>query len=196
MQWEAQFLSSHLSSFSLPSALFSPAVRCCVCCGDRRAGAEPEPGDRGEAAVLWVCPDLAARHQPDELPENGEKGLTFGVPGASAHRCQRERCVCTRWCWHGSQAQSAGLFEGSPGKEKRDLRAGLSPALEQHQMCRFPGFAAEKLKFSEGFFKAPMFPSYLSSVLSELGLMRGHAVQLLRAQWHDVSLPVMGFGLL
>lgn len=98
MQGEAQaFLSSHLNVvLPFPTALFCPAVRCCVCCGDRRAGAEPQPGDRSEAFVLWLCPDLAARHQPDELPENGEKGLKFAaVLGASACHCQEQKiCVC------------------------------------------------------------------------------------------------------
>lgn len=54
-------------------ALLSSAVRCPLCCGDCSAGAEPEPGDRCEAPVLWLSPDLAAWHQPHELPAHGEE---------------------------------------------------------------------------------------------------------------------------
>lgn len=65
----------------------------------------------------------------------------------------RKRRVCTSWCWHSSQAQNVGLFEGSTGNEKRgDLRAGLSLALERHETLRFSGFAADKLEFSVVFF--------------------------------------------
>lgn len=81
--------------FLLPKALFRPAVRCCVRCGDCRAGAEPEPGDRREAPVLRVCPDLAAWNQPDELPENGEEGLKFfSLLGARACRWRKPK-TCT-----------------------------------------------------------------------------------------------------
>lgn len=60
--------------FLSPAALLRPAVRRRLRRGERRAGAEPEPGDRREAPVLRLCPDLAARHQPDELPAHGERG--------------------------------------------------------------------------------------------------------------------------
>lgn len=54
-------------------ALLSPAIRCPLRCGDCSAGAEPEPGDRCEAPILQLRPDLAAWHQPHELPAHGER---------------------------------------------------------------------------------------------------------------------------
>lgn len=41
-----------------------------------------------------------------------------------------------------------------------------------------------------------MFLSDWSSVLSELELLEGYAVQLLRAQWQVVSFPMKGIGFL
>lgn len=139
-----------------PAALLRPAVRCCVCRGDRRAGAEPEPGDRCEAAVLWVCPDLAARHQPDELPENGEKGLKFaGVLRGERSSLLEAQGVCVRAGAGTALEHRVALFEGRTGSEKRgDLRAGLSPALERHETLRFSGFAVEKMEFNFFFFSS------------------------------------------
>lgn len=72
--------------FLSPTALLRPAVRRRVRRGERRAGAEPEPGDRREAPVLWLCADLAARHQPDELPAHGERG--WSSPAAKGGHAQ------------------------------------------------------------------------------------------------------------
>lgn len=54
------------------SAVVGPDVRCGSCGGERRARAEPQSGDRSEAAELHHAAHLAARDQPHELPTHGK----------------------------------------------------------------------------------------------------------------------------
>lgn len=53
------------------AAVVGPDVRRGACGGERRTGAEPQPGDRSEAAQLHLPTHLAARDQPHELPAHG-----------------------------------------------------------------------------------------------------------------------------
>ena len=55
-------------------AVSCPDVRRRARGGERRPGAEPQPGDRCEAAGLYVGQHLAPRDQPHELPAHGEPG--------------------------------------------------------------------------------------------------------------------------
>lgn len=53
-------------------AVLGPHVRRRPRGGERRAGAEPQSGDRREAAELHLAAHLAARDQPHELPAHGK----------------------------------------------------------------------------------------------------------------------------
>lgn len=58
------------------SAVVSTDVRRRSRGGERRARAEPQSGDRREAAELHLPAHLAARHQPHELPAHGKHTQT------------------------------------------------------------------------------------------------------------------------
>lgn len=126
VQQEGGFLSLQLTFPCLfpPPAVLGAAVRRRVRRGDGGAGAQPQPGDRRQAPVLRLGADLAARHQPHELPENGERG--WGLLLAASRLLKAVK----REIW--------GF--------------GLSPALERHEALPFSGFAAEKLEFNGFFF--------------------------------------------
>lgn len=64
-----------LYRFSFLAAVFGPDVRRGPRGGERRAGAEPQSGDRSEAAELLVTTHLAARNQPHELPPYGKHSI-------------------------------------------------------------------------------------------------------------------------
>lgn len=52
-------------------AVVGPDVRCSSRGGECRTGAEPQSGDRSEAAELHLPTHLAAWNQPHELPTHG-----------------------------------------------------------------------------------------------------------------------------
>ncbi|KAI3358983.1 hypothetical protein L3Q82_015369, partial [Scortum barcoo] len=63
---------------ALSSALMFDAVHVVVS-AVRRAGAEPQSGDRREAAELHLPAHLAARHEPHELPTHATRDLSSPV---------------------------------------------------------------------------------------------------------------------
>ncbi|OWK49748.1 hypothetical protein RLOC_00013531, partial [Lonchura striata] len=81
--------------------------------GGRRAGAEPQPGDRRAAAGLRRARHLAPRHQPDELPAHGGVRRADGARGVQQQRAE-------------NQLQPAGAGEG-PGRAPRGGGLVLQP---------------------------------------------------------------------